>query len=174
MDDITIEQKEVVVLPMGRYGAQVREITKEAGQFGDQLKWKFDLVGDHVGKSLVGWCSCAFTPKSKLYRWAAAVLGGREIPKGVPFQASQVIGKYVFLDVLVREGDNGEYNKVDELRAWAPPMPANGQTVKTPPAPTVQASVPVVRATEDFSPPPLTDAQYELLAQSADSGGGPF
>ena len=42
--------------------SRAREITQEAGQFGEQLKFKFDILAPekYAGRMLVGWASAKF------------------------------------------------------------------------------------------------------------------
>ena len=112
-----IQKTEYVPLPMGEYSAIVSDVTAETGQFGPQVKFRFELTQKNFeGKTLLGWCSATYSPKSKLWVWAKAMLGTNP----AEFDSDQVIGRQVRLAVLARLGEDGQvHNKVDGLL----PMP---------------------------------------------------
>jgi hypothetical protein len=126
---ITIEQTKHVVLPVGEYPAIVADIEEVDGQFGPQLKFTFNLLGEHVGTLLTGWCSKSFNVKSKLYQWTQAMFGGKDIPEEWAFDSDTVLKRKVILAVIKRVGeDKSEYNKIDAVlplkkKAVAPPPP---------------------------------------------------
>jgi len=113
-------------LPVGEYIAQIAGIEKQPGQYGEQLRFKFQISdGVHAGRSLTGWTSTAFSPKSKLYKWAQAAFGGAVIPATWDFDSDKIVGRSVRLVVVVKLGDDGlEWNKIDDVlpvkRAGAP------------------------------------------------------
>ena len=115
---ITIEQTVYEVLPMGTYSAVISEIEPETGQFGEQLKFVFQLTDDeHAGNTIWGWCSAKFSPKSKLYKWTRAALGNREIPRDYHFNSDNVIGQSVNLQITLEAREDGtEFNRVHDLR----------------------------------------------------------
>lgn len=117
---IQIQQTVFETLEPGEYPAQVAEIEAVEGQFGPQLRWKFNTDDGHT---LSAWSSQTFSPKSKLYKWTAAALGGRDIPAGVAFDSDAVIGRRVRLIVVTQAGKEGDYNRVSEVLPPKRPAP---------------------------------------------------
>jgi hypothetical protein len=122
-----IKQTRTEILPGGEYPAEIATIEAADGQFGPQLKITFDLL-DRPGRSLMGWCSQKFSPKSKLYLWTKAAFGGHDIPPAWTFDSDRLIGKKVILSVVRRRDDDGdEYNRIDNVLSWH-----NGSQQQTP------------------------------------------
>lgn len=126
------------------YPAVVSEFELVEGQFGQQFKFTFNLLGEHEGKSLVAWCSApngnGLSTRSKLYKWARAVLGESwDATQGLDLEWLK--GKPVRLNVTVEEkADGTEYNKVAGL---APAKGnSNGQTAAAPQASTKPTAPP--------------------------------
>jgi len=116
---IRIKQMRYEPLPVGEYVAVIGEIKDEEGQYGPQLRFRFDLRAPQ-GRSLVGWCSQTFSPRSKLYAWVRAAYGGRAIPPDWDFDSDALLGRTVRLVVITQVGEGGEeYNKISDVRpAW--------------------------------------------------------
>ena len=114
-----IEKTVYETLETGTYAATVKSITLTEGQFGPQLEWQFALEGDNTMKA---WCSKSYSAKSKLTRWAAALLG--QAPEIL--DTDDMIGKPCRLSILLKAREDGsEFNKVDEILA-----PRQGQKAK--------------------------------------------
>ncbi len=106
-----IEKTVYTVLDTGVYPATVESIEETTGQFGPQLKVKFDLGNDN---SLSAWTSQALSDKSKLGQWTKAILGA--IPETL--DTSTLIGKPCRLSVVLKAKDDGtEYNRIDAVLA---------------------------------------------------------
>lgn len=107
------------LIETGEYPARVVSIEEADGQFGPQLKWKFELTGpDTSGKTLSAWCSQNFSIKSKLYAWTLAAFGGNPIPETYAFDSDDVIGRNVRLVVVVKaKADGSEFSKIDQVKA---------------------------------------------------------
>lgn len=130
---ITVKQTQHVCLPAGVYPAQVSNIEDADGQYGPQLKFTFDLLGEHQGKQLTGWTSKSFNVKSKLYEWTQGMLGGIAIDPEWDFSSDAVMGKKVLLTVLKKAGDNGsEFNRIDNVLP-APRPKAKAKAAPPPP-----------------------------------------
>lgn len=114
-----IKQSHYEAIDPGTYRAQVGAVALEDGQFGPQLKVRFDLAaGEDVpeGKSIMAWCSAKLSPKSKLYAWVSALLfGGRGVPADYDLDTDALLDKAVLLLVEIVEKDGGEFNRVKEL-----------------------------------------------------------
>lgn len=119
----------------GTYPARVVNVTMdEEGQFGPQVKVEFELTDEEAeGKTLVGWASAKVSPKSKLYKWASALLfRGKGIPEGYgALDTDTLKGQECILVVAVeKKSDGAEYNKITDVlpirpaRAAARPAPA--------------------------------------------------
>lgn len=163
---MSVKIKQVVyeLLPTGEYPAMVETIDVEKGKFGDQLKWRFALEGEHVGRKLVGWCGASFSVKSRAYLWTRAALG-HDIPSDWDFDSDMLLGRPVKLVVLVATGtDGGEYNKIAEIK------PARA-AVRAPVARTQPVAVPVQPVA-----PPLDDGHWDrvLVAEPLDVDGEPM
>ncbi len=135
----TIKRTEFQPLESGIYPATVGDVTLEEGKFGQQLKLKFNLDdAEELGedRSLIGWCSATFSPKSKLYGWTRALLfGGRDIPEEFgELDVDTLKGRRCMLSVGTKKGDDGTvFNKITDLlpirpvKTAARPAPANAQ-----------------------------------------------
>lgn len=138
---VKIKQTIVETLPTGEYPVRIAEIKLETGQFGDQLRFRFDVMAPGFeDRNLTGWASATFSNKSKLYQWTKAAFGGVEIPREWTFDSDKLIGRECIAVVLVRTADDGsEFNKIDALKparngaARAPrPAPVNVTPVLAP------------------------------------------
>ena len=114
-----IEKTVYETLETGTYAATVRSVAVVDGQFGQQLEWVLALEDNSTKKT---WCSKSYSQKSKLTRWAAALLG--EAPEVL--DTDDLIGKPCRLTILLNTREDGsEFNKVDEILA-----PRAGQKAK--------------------------------------------
>lgn len=115
-----IEKTIYTVLDTGVYPATVDSIEEATGQFGPQLKIKFDLGNNNY---LTAWTSQSLSDKSKLGQWTKAILGG--LPDSLDTNA--LIGKPCRLSVVIKARDDGtEYNRIDAVlapKAAAPKSP---------------------------------------------------
>ena len=120
----------------GVYPATVASIEPVSGQFGDQLKIKFDLdgAGDHT---LTVWTSLAFSAKSKLGQLAKAAFGGRDWPADYVLDTDHLMGRRLRLLLSTEERPDGStYNKVSQFLAMqAGPGAAAAQPRPPAPAP---------------------------------------
>ena len=114
---ITIEQTHYDPIPTGKYPAKIAEIEESDGQYGPQLKIRFELPPDEKGetKSLTGWTSRKFNSQSKLYAWTKAAFGGEPIDRSYIFNSDDLLGKKILITVVEKEGDKGVFNKIDGL-----------------------------------------------------------
>jgi len=123
------ELQTYIPLDEGNYPAEIARIELETGQFGQQLKFSFDLLGEHEGRTLLGWASAKFSSKSKLYAWTRAALGGQPMEPGYLLNTDDLIGRKVNLTVERESREDGsEYNKVSRIRPYQ-----NGQAPVQPP-----------------------------------------
>ena len=133
----------------GVYPATVASIEPVSGQFGDQLKVKFDLdgAGDH---SLAVWTSLVFSQKSKLGQLAKAAFGGRDIPPDYVLDTDHLLGRRLRLLVTTEErSDGSNYNKVSQFLA----MQAAPAASTAPPAPAPRPPAPAALDPFDGAPP---------------------
>lgn len=143
---IKIEQQTYELLETGEYPAEITEIALENGQFGEQLKFTFELDN---GRSMWGWASAKFSTKSKLYAWTRAILN-RDIPPSYMLDTDDLLGKRVKVIITQEEREDGrEFNKITRLKPYTNGTGGtNGhQPVAPPPAP---ESPPVYMGGEGF------------------------
>ena len=115
-----VKQTHYEPIPVGEYVARIGEITLDTeGKFGPQFKINFELLTPGlVDRSLMGWCSQTFSPKSKLYAWSRAAFGGKPIPPDWDFDSDAILGRTVRLVVITQaKADTGEeYNKISDVK----------------------------------------------------------
>ena len=131
-----IPRTEFVVLEPGLYPAVVEEVELTEGQYGQQVKVKFQLDDDdELGledRFLIGWALATFGPKSKLWAWAWVLLfAGRDIPDEFgELDIDTLKGKRCLLSVTTKTGTDGStYNKIADLLPVKPvraAKPGNG------------------------------------------------
>ena len=115
---ITINQTTYEPLPTGEYLAIIDDIEFDEGKFGEQLKFRFSLLGEFEGRFLHGWTSTKFSPISKLYAWTKAALGGPPISKERRFESDQIVGNKVLLVIVQKQGENGMYNRIEDVKPF--------------------------------------------------------
>ena len=116
---IQIKQTNFELLATGEYHALIDDIEYSEGRYGQQLQWRFAIQGQHVGSKLTGWTSPTFSANSKLFAWTKAALGVPSIPKGQEFSSDEIVGKLVILVVVQTAGENGFYNKIEEVKPYS-------------------------------------------------------
>lgn len=137
-----IKQQRFDCLPAGNYPARIAAVSLEKGKYGDQLRVKFDLVGDLSGRSVTGWATATFGGRSKLTDWVrAAIFDGSAIPETYDLNTADLLDRRVTLTLIERQGNDGErFNKVDAVnppRNIGPqPGPRAGGAVLTQTRPT--------------------------------------
>lgn len=159
----TIQQRTFEPLPVGTYRAKIGAVAVEPGKFGgDQVVLRFDITTPGCeGRDVRGFCSATFTPASKLYGWARAAFGGRQIPADYNLETDHLLDREVELVLVQRPSEDGRvFNRIDAV------LPvSNGR-----PAPAA------VRAAEAAAPPaaarsgqviPQGGARQPLTAASA-------
>lgn len=156
---ITVQRTKTEPIPAGLYAATIEKLEEAEGKFGPQLKATFLLdEAGFEGKTLTGWASLTFSPKSKLWAWVrSAVFGGRDLPESYQtFDSDHLIGRRVFLSVSTEKGTDGEaYNRVKDVLPFRRAQPVAAQPTATP-APRVPVNV--AQASEPAEPPAwLTD-----------------
>jgi len=116
MSKIVVKQTHFEPIPVGEYVAKIGNVEEEEGQFGPQLRIEFTL--DKEGRTLIGWASRTFSPKSKLYAWSRAAFGGRAIPLDWDFDSDAILGRTVRLVVITQtKADTGEeYNRITDVK----------------------------------------------------------
>ena len=117
-----IRKTEFPTIPAGTYSATVVGIEPVAGEYGDQLKWRFAVDDAGTARELWAWCSQKLSPKSKLWGWTDAILfGGLGLPAGyAEFDTADMIGRQCRIVVELTEGAGGEYNRVRNIIGASP------------------------------------------------------
>jgi hypothetical protein len=83
----------------GKYRAVILDMVPESGQFGENIRWKFQLQDEpYVGVELSSMSSPTLTPNSKIWPWYVAL--GFNIEVGMEFDLFSAIGLecYVMVD----------------------------------------------------------------------------
>lgn len=122
---ITIQHQEPI--PTGEYPVQLKELTTVDGKYGEQLRFKFEVVkGEYAGRVLIAFASPSGSPNSKCVRWASALMG-RTPQAGEQLDLQELVGKYARAVVVVKStADGREVNAVQEIlpaRRPTPPPP---------------------------------------------------
>jgi len=142
-------------LEPGEYTATVQRIEPQEGQYGLQLRWTFRLVApgeEHDGRPITAWCGPDLTPKSKLARWARALLGP-DLDDAAALDTALLTGRPCRIILSTATASDGsERNRISEIlaprpsrrnlpvdtdRPWDAPATTNPNTATAPgPAPT--------------------------------------
>lgn len=109
-----------------------------AGEEVELIEWTFSVdEGDFEGTTLRDSSTTSSGPKSKLFGWVTALLGGKPPAPGQPFEKADLIGRRALAKVILN--DSG-WPKVDTLVA----LPAS--------KPRVTASAPAVAVETEAIP----------------------
>jgi hypothetical protein len=112
MTSFKIPKKTIVLINEGVYPATIEAMEKGAGNFGEQIKFTFDLGNQF---KLTGWTSTNYSEKSKLFSWTKAVLADTFDPKA-DFDTDWLLGQQVLIQVSKRMGTDGNtYNKIEAV-----------------------------------------------------------
>lgn len=130
---LQIKQTHYELLPVGEYVAKISAIEADDGKFGPQVKFEFEIQGgNYAGQTLLSWASAKFSPRSKLYGWSRAALGGDILPD-YDFNSDDLLGRPVMVTVVIRPNDEGaEFNRVENVRPYRPTQ--NGGSQEPPPS----------------------------------------
>lgn len=116
-----IPQERWSVIAPGEYLVTIESADVSEGRFGAQVEFLLSLED---GPMLKAWVSAKFSPRSKLYLWTRAAFG-QDIPEDYDLDLDHLVGRQVLATIVTRlKDDNGEFSKVDSLRAYHPPRPA--------------------------------------------------
>lgn len=122
---VKIPQKTYETVEPGLYRGTIQSIEEDEGKFGPQLKYTIFLEDSDV--TLTAWTSQAFSPKSKLYRWAMACFGGSAIPDGYVLDTDSLLNRPVMVNVITKDTETGTFNRVVDLL----PIPKTQKPTKT-------------------------------------------
>lgn len=111
-------------LPTGEYPARLVELTTVDSRYGEQLRFKFEIVrGEYQGRTLIAFATPSGNPTSKCVRWASALVG-RALQAGEQLDLQSLVGRYCLLAVVRKAGDGGrEVNVVQEVYPPRRPQP---------------------------------------------------
>ena len=146
----TIPQTVAVDVPAGAYEATITAIDQINGQYGPQVRIKFQLDG---GETLSLYTSATFNAKSKLWAVVAAVFG-REPGSGVAFNSDWLIGRRARIlvgDHTRADGTTG--SKIMAVLAHNQPMVTPGQPLAAALAAVAATPAPAVPAGWDSGEP---------------------
>jgi len=130
---LTITVQDTEPMPTGEYPVKLVELTTVDGKYGEQLRFKFEVVkGDYAGRTLIAFATPSGNPASKCVRWASALLE-RALQAGEQLDLQSLIGRYARAVVVVKaSGDGREVNVIQEIlparraKPTPPPEPVEG------------------------------------------------
>lgn len=153
----TIRQTHFEAIPTGTYPAVVGAAELGEGQYGSQVKIRFDFTGDLSGRAVMGWASASFGGKSKLTGWVKAILfGGMEVPPDYDLDLDHLLDKPCMVTVIEREGDDGgTFNRIDGVKPQRGIGSGGGQLRPSASSGTIPQRAPVTAASvRNGAPPP--------------------
>lgn len=117
-----IELTDYTCVSPGEYAAQLMEIEKRTGDFGDFLLFKYELTEpDVIGTKISAPCSGKFSRNSKMFGWVSALLGKTEFEPGFVLDTADLIGKPCGLTIETKPSKDGsEFSRIVSMRAYNP------------------------------------------------------
>jgi len=112
--------------------AILTQFTPWEGQFGKQIRWVFELQGkEYTWKSkngktgqfrITGSTSYVCSPRSKLYKWYAKIIG-KDPEIGEKIDLKTILNKSCYIMIKITKGinRNGEemiYHNVEKIKTW--------------------------------------------------------
>ena len=136
-------------LPTGDYSAMLEDYEIVPSKFDpakESAKLLFSILApqDYAGRRLSMYVTPIVSPKSKFTKIAAALLGNS--PSG-DLDLDELLQKRAILTVTVTDGDDGQFNRIAEVRAARPTPPA-----RPAPAPAQRPAAPVSKPTPTAAP----------------------
>lgn len=131
----TYTAEESPLIEDGIYPATVQKIEDfEGGTFGPAYKFLFDVDVEDDTIELSALCSdpASFTPKTKLRRWANAILN-REIADGERFSPTMLVNGACRILVKNEETERGTFAKVKDVMVRSKPKKAKPAVEQAPP-----------------------------------------
>lgn len=134
-----LQKQEFPVLEPGEYLVKVESCQQTDGKYGNQLRFLLRVLhagGELSDALLMAWAAPTLTPKSKLTRWAGALLGAGW--PGNDLETDTLVGKVGRAVVTITAGSDGlDCNKVVDLVPLrrAAPLPAAAAPVQVWPGP---------------------------------------
>jgi len=112
-----IPQVRYEALEAGYYPAMVQDVELTSGEFGEQVRIKFEISdGAALGRVLSAWAAAKFSSKSKLFQWVNGLLfDGKGVPASYDLALDDLQGRSCLLQVSVKAGSDGEYNRVEAV-----------------------------------------------------------
>jgi len=119
----------------GIYPAVVEKLEVDHGNYGEYIRWTF-AVGHRNGiVSVTGLTSTTFNKRSKLFKWASAVLG-RTFEENEELDTDSLLNKGCRVYLTIRELDEGgSVNQVERLLAIEDDSPAGNDDEDDEPPP---------------------------------------
>ena len=120
---ITVQPQRTLI-KTGEYRVRVADLSVESSPFEpnrQQAKFTFELLdAPYAGQRLTAFATLSGSPKAKLTRWAGILLS-RALRPNESLNLGELIGKEAIAVVVVRSGENGDFNRVEDLRPLPPP-----------------------------------------------------
>ena len=103
--DVPADVYEVVLTAISEPKTVMAQRGPKAGEEIDLLDWTFAIVsGEHADKELRASTSTASGPKSKMFAYLTALLGGKPPVVGQAFEKTDLIGRMALATVTIDEG----------------------------------------------------------------------
>jgi len=122
-----IEQQSYETIPGGLYAGKITDIVTEEKDFSDnkggtehvtQLRYTVTLDD---GTDLTAWSSMAFSQKSKLYKWASAIIfNGGAIPPDYILDTDTLMNKRIMVTVSLQPKKNAPGMMVNRIEDFNP------------------------------------------------------
>lgn len=129
-------QQQYEVLRTGEYTIRVADlqlVESPYEQGRQQAKFTLEVLdAPYAGRKLTAYCSLSTAPKAKLIRWAQALLN-RTLTAGESLSLADLVGREARAVVLVKQGEKGAYNRVEDLLPAPVQAHAQPQASPTPP-----------------------------------------
>jgi hypothetical protein len=147
----------VPTIPAGTYKATligitpkslVTRYTKDPNKPDEFLEWSWDIQGTEL-RSLT---TVASGPKSRINEYLVALLGASAVQVGAGFDEGDLVGKSIYVQVVI---DEDGWSKIDRVMA----LPAEAPARVADPSPPVPVPVPVAAAAEAA---PVAEAPDDL------------
>jgi hypothetical protein len=106
------------LLPDGIYEAEITAIDYVTGDYGEQVKFTFELHGAQAGVELAAWATKKLSAGSKLTKWVSSILGQDFDPEvSAVVDLDGLVGRGVKL--IVQQAENTKqqvFNKVTGVK----------------------------------------------------------
>jgi|GEM_PF-6771787 len=109
--------------PAGRYPARILQLSETSSDYGEGLRWEFEIESEDGVQSIWGFTSVKSGRGSKMVRWLRQL--GIDVTPGTRVDLSHLRGMPVEIELTIYLNDDGEErNRVVDVRRPAGMLPA--------------------------------------------------